>query len=316
MDIVQRNEHVGITDSSQLVDRMDSAIGDASTSIGMIMSELVRRSLRGGVSELGVSLHSFAREQVHEAVVEKMPQIEKTVETLAESTSSRIVDGAVLRFGEELKSVESRTTEQTEIIAARFKADSEAALQTVHKVLDESRETTERTAVDLKELQDRAKESWRKVQTELQSANERRVRLEEQLRETEQRLTNSQSQIAELQQLIEKAAQTQKQTNQHLQETRSHLTETAHSLQQSQGKLTATQQELATTQQELTATQRSLKELGLVSTKQSQSLEALCLSLEKRLAELERPRGIRALFSRFSGRKGASESNETSGEES
>ena len=112
MAILQRSETSEFNDSQPLVERMDTAIGEASTSIGMIMSELVHRSLRGGVGEIGSSIHSFARDQVDEAVGEAMPRIESVVKKIAESTSTRITDVAVNRIGEDLKIVESRTTEQ------------------------------------------------------------------------------------------------------------------------------------------------------------------------------------------------------------
>lgn len=162
MEILQRNETSEFDESQPLVERLDSAIGEASTSIGMIMSELVRRSLRGGVGEIGASIHGFARDQVDEAVGEAMPRIELTVGRIAESTSTRITDVAVNHIGEELKIVESRTTEQTQVIAARIKADSAAAFETVHRVIGEARETTEKKAQELRDLQLRAKDSWKK----------------------------------------------------------------------------------------------------------------------------------------------------------
>ena len=303
MAILQRSETSEFNDSQPLVERMDSAIGEASTSIGMIMSELVRRSLRGGVGEIGSSIHSFARDQVDEAVGEAMPRIESVVEKIAESTSTRITNVAVNRIGEELKIVESRTTEQTHVIAARIKADSEAAFETVHRVIGESRENTEKTAQELRDLQLRAKDSWKKVQLELTNGNEGRGRLERQLKETAERLTQSQQQLSDTISRLEDARKEQAETRQQLESTAGQLAETRKTLVRSQQELGQTRQDLAAATQGLSETQGNLMELKHTTQQNALSLESLCSSLEKRLEELERPKGIRALFSRFKGGK-------------
>ena len=92
MDLVQHTEQTSssiLTETPQLVERMDSAIGDASTSIGMMMAELVRRSLRGGVGEISSSIHVYAAEQVDTAVERAMPALNQSVEQLATETSQR-----------------------------------------------------------------------------------------------------------------------------------------------------------------------------------------------------------------------------------
>lgn len=303
MEILQRNETSEFNDSQPLVERMDSAIGDASTSIGMIMSELVRRSLRGGVGEIGLSIHGYARDQVDDAVGEAMPRIESAVEKIAETTSTRITDVAVNRIGEELKIVESRTSEQAQVIAARIKADSEAAFETVHRVIGESRENTEKTAQELRDLQTRAKDSWKKVQLELTNVNDARGRLEQQLRETEERLTQSSQQLTETNRGLNEARREQTETRQQLEGTAIQLEETRKTLMRSQQELGQTRQDLAEATQGLTVTQHSLRELKHITDKNSALLTSLCSSLEKRLEELERPKGIRALFSKFKGGK-------------
>lgn len=312
MDIVHRNESTGASDSPQLVERMDSAIGEASTSIGMIMSELVRRSLRGGVGEIGASIHDYARDRVciavTEAVSDAMPRIEQTVELIAETTSTRITDVAVNRIGEELKSVETRTAEKTEVFAARIKADTDTALENVHRVIGESRESSEKTSQELRDLQVRAKDSWKKVQLELQNVNDARARLEQRLQEAEGRLTVSQQQLNETDQRLDQATQENSLTREQLTNTSRQVTETRNAFGRSQQELLKTQQELMQTQQQLdetqsglNATQNNLSELRRATSERALMLESFCGSLAKRLEDLERPKGIRALFSRFTG---------------
>jgi chromosome segregation ATPase len=229
-----------------------------------------------------------------------MPRIESVVEKIAESTSTRITDVAVNRIGEELKIVESRTTEQTQVIAARIKADSEAAFETVHRVIGESRE---KTAQELRDLQLRAKDSWKKVQLELMNVNEGRGRLERQLRETEGRLTQSQQQLSDTISRLEDARKEHAETRQQLETTAGQLAETQKTLVRSQQELGQTRQDLAAATQRLGETQSNLMELKHTTQQNASSLASLCSSLEKRLEELERPKGIRALFSRFKGGK-------------
>ncbi len=304
-------------ESSQLVDQMDTAIGNASTSIGMIMSELVRRSLRGGVGEIGTSIHGYAQEQVSSAVEEVMPEIKRTVEVIAESTSVRITSGATEKFGEELKSLESRTSEQTQIFAARIKAESDSAFESIHRVVGESRDTTEKTAQDLRELHQRAKDSWKKVQLELQSAAEARLNLKQQIDVSLEQNSQSTEQIKDLQQRFQIQSDSHSVTKQQL------ATTTAQ-LENAQKQLNATQQELAQTlkdvsraQHELQDSKRALVSLQLalketatdlttlqqLSHTTSASMASRFAGLEKRLEEIERPKGIRALFSKFSGGK-------------
>jgi len=311
MEILQRTETPGVNDSPQLVERMDSAIGEASTSIGMIMSELVRRSLRGGVGEIGTSIHDYARDSVSLAVSDAMPQIEQTVEKIAESTSVRITDVAVNRIGEELKIVETRTAEKTEVFAARIKADAAAEFETVHRVIGESRECTEKNAQDLRDLQLRAKDSWKKVQLELQNVNEARARLERQLQDTEDRLTTSQQQLSQTNDRLDQTKQEHLQTREQLERTREQLETTALQLAETRRVLSRSQQELGQTQQSLAEarlilndTQSNLSQLERATSQKNQTLESLCSSLAKRLEDLERPKGIRALFSRFKGNSG------------
>lgn len=296
MEILHRNESNGV-ESSQLVERMDSAIGDASASIGMIMSELVRRfSPRGGVGDIGATIQDYAHTQVGSAINKMMPEITQTVEKLAETTSNRVTEVAVGRIGEDLKAVETRTVEHTQVFAARIKADSDAALEIVHRAIGESRDTSETTARDLKDLQSRAKESWKKVQAELQHVNESRSHLEQRLVETQTDLKRSLQQVGEL--------------LQHQQKTREELTVATQQLSETRRVLKGSQQELAQTQQMLSEALNDLKSLRTLASQKTGSLESVCAGLEKRLQELERPRGLRALFSKMKGDGKKTPSNE------
>lgn len=281
-DIVQRPERDDNSESPQLAERLDGAIGDASASIGMMMSELVRRSLRGGVGEINSTLQVYARDQVSTAIADALPQISEQCETVAEKTSVRIVDGVEKRFGEELKQVETRTSENAESIAARIKSESDAALGVVSQAIDESRETAEGAARELKDLQAKARDSWKKVQSDLQQLHEGRTTLETQLQEARSLLTQSSRQISQQQEQLSGLGQ---------------------KLEQSQEELLTTQQQLAEQQRQLLETRKQLAAASQQTSEEVRSLHSTADQFARRLDELESPKGIRALFSKFGGKK-------------
>lgn len=70
-----------------LAERMDLSIGEASTVIGSVLTELMRRSLRGGVMQIGEQLHDFVTEKVDATIVERTPVIEQVAVEVADKTA-------------------------------------------------------------------------------------------------------------------------------------------------------------------------------------------------------------------------------------
>ncbi|MBW3600813.1 MAG: hypothetical protein KY475_26545, partial [Planctomycetes bacterium] len=70
-DLDRRGSSGGSRDS--LVERLDPALGEASSGIGVLLSELVRRTLRGGVAKIEEEMHEFVEEKLELAVEERMP---------------------------------------------------------------------------------------------------------------------------------------------------------------------------------------------------------------------------------------------------
>ena len=54
-----------------LLERMDPAIGETTSVLGAIMTEFLRRTLRGGVLQIGKELHTFVDEKVDAAIVDR-----------------------------------------------------------------------------------------------------------------------------------------------------------------------------------------------------------------------------------------------------
>src|SRR5579884_2747222 len=56
-----------------LAERMDLSIGEASTVMGSVLTELMRRALRGGIMQMGEQLQDFVGEKVVFSMIERTP---------------------------------------------------------------------------------------------------------------------------------------------------------------------------------------------------------------------------------------------------
>jgi len=56
-----------------LTERLDPSIGEASTVMGAMITELLRRTLRGGVSRIGEGLDAYVNEKVDSTLAERTP---------------------------------------------------------------------------------------------------------------------------------------------------------------------------------------------------------------------------------------------------
>jgi chromosome segregation ATPase len=123
---------------AELVAQVDPAIGEASSVLGAMATELIRRSLRGGVLQIGRELSGYVGEQVEQQIVEKRPLIEKA----AAETATEVARG-------EVEAVRQAATEQGEQLAARIEDASRQAhekIETVAKAVDDTaRQSSEAT---------------------------------------------------------------------------------------------------------------------------------------------------------------------------
>src|SRR4051812_45118440 len=91
-----------------LVERMDPAIGEATTVMGAMMTELLRRTLRGGVLQIGEQLEGYVAEKVDTTIAERTPAIEQAAAEVAEHTAR---SAATEVAKEEVQVLEVRTRE-------------------------------------------------------------------------------------------------------------------------------------------------------------------------------------------------------------
>jgi hypothetical protein len=292
--MLNRNSQVAASDVEQqsteltLADRLDPAIGEASTGIGLMVAELVRRSLRGGVANIDGHLQQFAEERVEAAISEKMPEVVEAADQIAASTSQKIADAAVLaittkteaavrdvaqqaqaaeqKLATAITEAETRAVTQSRTVldetVGRLKAETH---ESVVRVQAEAREVEARLAAELtaargqtddtvkrlEEIHEKGKESWKRVQQELLSLGEKGKSLEQTFSEGQTLLRRMESDASRAQALW----------RQQLEATRSELQEQVRVL---------------------------ISENGV---------------LRARLDEIERPKGIKAFFQRFRKKK-------------
>jgi chromosome segregation ATPase len=103
--------------SVSLVESMDSTIGEATSVMGAMITELIRRSLRGGVTQIGDQLTAFVGEKVASSVAERTPAIEQAAAEVAEHTARTAATEVAV---EEVQALEKRTQESTRELATQI----------------------------------------------------------------------------------------------------------------------------------------------------------------------------------------------------
>ena len=168
------------TEKTSLGDRLDETIGETSTGIGTLLSELIHRSLKMGVSDIGESLVDFAEEQVENAVNQRLPEITEAADAVARSTSQTIVKQAVGELNE--KSAEQQRFLESRIDAAeisavdRSRTHVEDVLVGVHQSIDQARtiavEGNDLSQQRIAELREKARNTWQKLRGEFSTVND------------------------------------------------------------------------------------------------------------------------------------------------
>lgn len=146
-------------DTTSLVERMDPALGEATSMMGAVMTELMRRSLRGGVMKIEEELHAYVADQVDATLTERKPAIEQFA-SLAASRAAETVAAEIA--GKEVQALESWTKEATHDLASQL-VDTERRVTTqiveVEKKTGEATRTAEQQlAAQIAEAERRASE--------------------------------------------------------------------------------------------------------------------------------------------------------------
>lgn len=263
--------------AGSLPEQLDDAIGEASTGIGVMLSELVRRSLKGGVANIDSTLQGFAEAQVHSAVEQQMPALTEAASTVAESTSARVIQ-------EQVTPTVNQLTGQVQAFEGKLETETERLGQQVTETAaDTARRLEESSAETARRLQESSVETERRLSETAAEADRR-------LNETSEHLgslkENAKTKWKKLVAELETLALANRQLNQQVSGLKQQLSESATS-----------QQRLVQQFQAETAAQASLLQ------EQNQQLDA-------RLAELEKPKGLKGMWQKIAGGKKKSTDSE------
>ena len=202
---------------TELVDQLDPAIGEASSVMGAMATEMIRRSLRGGVLTIGRELNGYVSQQVEQEIVEQRPLIEKA----AAETATEVARG-------EIEAVRQAAHEQDQQLAARIddasrqaheRAESVARelagrldetsrraheeIATVSKVIDDTaRQSNEATATLARTLETEVGAARKELTSEIEAFKERARQATAKIKDRLDKLDSTSVQLADLQRAL------------------------------------------------------------------------------------------------------------------
>lgn len=315
--------------SQSLVDRLDPVLGEAASGIGAMLTELVRRTLRGGVQRVDEELSELAGEKVDGAVARRLPEIEAAAVQTAERTAQAVAS-------REVAELDTRTTQATQRLAGEL-AETGVRLESQARELvgDLERRSTEATralvTTEVSSLEQRATEATRTLVTTEVSSLERRAgdRLVTEIQTLEQRASETTRELvttevteaerraeekaralvdSEVAELMERARTATQSLHKHVNALHEAHTELRRDVSREQEerarKLDDLDRELSSKALVLTEQVRSeLERKADEWQRRWMASEAARRALTERIAELERPRGLRALTAKLFGKK-------------
>jgi hypothetical protein len=100
-----------------LVERLDPAIGELSSVMGAMMTELLRRTLRGSVRQIDDELQGHVAEKVDATISHRLPEIEHSAAQAAEKAAREAATEVAV---EEVHAMEQRTKEVHRELASQI----------------------------------------------------------------------------------------------------------------------------------------------------------------------------------------------------
>lgn len=269
-------------DALSLVERLDPAIGEATSVAGAVLSELLRRTLRGGVMRIGDDMHEFVSQKVDTVVAEKAPVIEEMAAEVAEHTARTAATEVATA---EVRALEQRTRDGDRELAAQIEAAARAAdAKTTQSAaaLAAQIQQTEQT------VQQRTTQTAESFAAQIQQAEQR---ARDALAQTEQTVQEQTTHTAEA--LTTKI----READEHARAAREEAQRFADRAREGTARFNAKLAELKSTMvRHLEESQARLREEIRALTRSNDALVV-------RVAELEKPGGLRALFAWLFGRR-------------
>jgi chromosome segregation ATPase len=231
-------------DSLELVERLDPAIGETTTMVGAMLTELLRRTLRGGVKRIGEEMHGYVSDKVDTVIAEQKPKLEQLAADVAEHTARTAATEVAT---EEVQALEQRTQASDRELEGKI-------TETARTAEERTAATGAALAAQIRETEQRGRAALQEqVQALVDRARERSDRLKAKFTELENAATALGKQVETARRDLTRMVE----------ESRAGLGEEIRTLKQAQQELTA------------------------------------------RVVELEKPRGLRALWARLFGRRKA-----------
>ncbi|MGE3779872.1 MAG: hypothetical protein AB7F89_21975 [Pirellulaceae bacterium] len=277
-ELQEPNGHEG-----SLTARLDPSIGEASTGIGLLMSELVRRSLRAGVADIDQTLKSFATQQVAVAVEGKMAEVTE----VAESTSRRVSESLVREVATESRQSTERLSHSLTDAVGRLEGE-----------LGDARRRSDETVRTLEEVTEKARQSWKRIKSDVEALQASAAGLQA-------KDESLQGSLDSLQQELHQARRQEESLRAELLS----LANRTSSLEQSLVEMQQLQQRLSDSLNAALDREQSLQtQLARLEAEQAAEherhsvLSAQIRAHADRLADIERPKGWSALFQRWRGK--------------
>jgi DNA repair exonuclease SbcCD ATPase subunit len=239
-----------------LLERMDPAIGETTSVLGAIMTEFLRRTLRGGVLQIGKELHTFVDEKVDAAIVDHTPALERAAAEVAEHAART---AATEVAHEEVRALESRTRDAHQELTNQIHSATHQTVNSLTSQIDEAKKHSQNAVLETAQnLVVQIKEAARRV------GDTAHAEVSQKVEELHERSRQSYAQVHERLDAQDKAGQT--------------------------------------ILKQLQEEQRNRKAENQALKVEIQKLMSLLRTANDRLAELEKPRGLRAWLGRLFGK--------------
>ena len=295
--------------SAALVERLDPSIGEMSTVMGAMMTELLRRTLRGSVRQIDEELQGKVAEKVDATIAHRLPEIEHNAAEAAERVAREAATEVAV---EEVHALEQRAREVQRDLASQIEQTArtvevktaETARELNGKIELVERKTDLSITSKAHELTSRIDETAKQA---VETTRETARGLARQIEEAEKRACGEVTrQVEDLLQRSRKATGEMKDRLQALETTAGNLgkqlIDEASDRKAEQmafradldGRVKAVLHQLQHLEQARREVQRELMEALNEARRRNAGLGA-------RVAELEKPRGLRALWAWLTG---------------
>jgi hypothetical protein len=176
-------------DALGLLDHLDPAIGEATSVVGAMLTELLRRTLRGGVVRIGDEMHGYVADKVDTVIADRKPGLEQLAAEVAEHAAR---SAATEVATEEVHALEKRTRESDLELAGKITETAQTAEQRTKesaealagKITETARLAEQRTKESAEALTGKITETARTAEQQTKASTDA---LTVQIRQSEQR---------------------------------------------------------------------------------------------------------------------------------